>query len=124
MTSLSNPARPDSSAIPPQRGWPEGGCRVTLLQDDDQASLIVGGEIDIHTVQTLRDALREATILCVRVLVDLNSVTFIGAAGLGALVGADQACRLAGGRVQVRTTNPFTLRLLTLTGLRHLTTPA
>jgi anti-anti-sigma factor len=86
--------------------------------------LIVGGEIDVHTVRTLRVALREATILCVRVVVDLDSVTFIGAAGLSALVAADQACRLAGGRVRVCTTNQFTRRLLTLTGLSHLTLSA
>jgi anti-anti-sigma factor len=120
MTSPSDPSRPDSAKIPQQRRWPENVCRVTLLRDDDQALLIVGGEIDIHTVQTLRDALREATILRVRVLVDLDNVTFIGAAGFDALVAANRVCQSAGGRLQVVTTNRFTLRLLSLAELSHL----
>ena len=124
MASRFDPHQPGSSPVPQQRGVPESGCRVTLVHSDEQGFLIVSGEIDIQTVETLRDALSEATSLCAHVLVNLDNVTFIGAAGLGALVGADQASRLAGGRVQVRTTNPFTLRLLTLTGLRHLTLSA
>jgi anti-anti-sigma factor len=124
MTSPPNPGIPDSSRIPQQRGKPEDGCRVTLLYSDSQALLVVSGDIDLDTVQTLRDALCMATSECSHVLVDLDNVTFIGAAGLDALVAAKRACQPTRCRLQVVTTNPFTLKLLTLTGLRHLTPSA
>jgi anti-anti-sigma factor len=124
MTSPSDRSRPGSSNIPQQRRWPENVCRVTLLRDDDQALLIVGGEIDIHTVQTLRDALRQATLLRGRILVDLDNVTFIGAAGFDALAATNRVCQSAAGRLQVVTTNRFTLRFLSLVELKHLAAEA
>ena len=124
MTSRPDQARSISSAIPQQRGKPEDACRVTLLFSDRQALLVVSGDIDLDTVQTLRDALRSATMSSVHVLVDLDNVTFIGASGLDALVAANRGCQSGGCRLQVVTTNPFTLKLLALTGLTHLTLPA
>lgn len=124
MTSPSNPDLPDSARIPQQRGKPEDGCRVSLLYSDSHALLVVSGDIDLETVRTLRDALRMATSACSHVLVDLDNVTFIGAAGLDALVAANRACQPRRCRLKVVTTNPFTLKLLTLTGLRHLTPSA
>jgi anti-anti-sigma factor len=124
MALRRNRARPLTSSIPLQRGTPENGCRVTLLQSDEQAFLIVSGDIDLDTVETLSRALRSATMACVHVLVDLDNVTFIGASGLDALVVANRGCQSTGCRLQVVTTNPFTLKLLALTGLGHLTLPA
>ena len=121
MASPSDQFRPESSLVPHQPGHPEDGCRVSFLLSDHQALLVVGGEIDVHTVQPLREALHEATALCAHVLVDLDNVTFIGATGLDALAVANASCQSSGCRLRVVTTNPFSLRLLSLTGLRHLT---
>jgi anti-anti-sigma factor len=99
-------------------------CQVSLLHGDQQALLIVSGEIDLDTVQTLRDALHLASLASASVLVDLDNVTYIGAAGLDALVAADHERRSAGCRLQVHTTNSFILKLLTVTGLGHFTPPA
>jgi anti-anti-sigma factor len=111
-----------SPAIPQQR--PENSCRVTLLRSDHESLLIVSGEIDIETVPTLRHALREATMRSVHVHVDLDNVTFIGAAGLNALLVANRGCQSAGCRLQVHTTDEFVHKLLALTGLRFLTLSA
>jgi len=48
----------------------------------------VAGEIDISTVPRLRGVLRTVTAGGVRVIVDLDQVSFIDATGLGALAGA------------------------------------
>jgi anti-anti-sigma factor len=119
MASPFNPSRPDSSTDQ-HASRLEGACRLTLLRCNGESLLIVGGEIDLATVQTLQDALREATALSRLVVVELSNVTFMAAAGLDALVAAHQACQQAGGRVRVHTTNRLTLRLLTVAGLRHL----
>jgi anti-anti-sigma factor len=124
MASPFDPSRQEFSFFPEQPARPEDGCRVTSLVSDHQALIIVGGEIDLHTVQRLRDALHEATAVCAHVLVDLDNVTFIGAAGLDALVGANAGCQSSGCRLRVVTTNPFSLRLMSLTGLGHLTMSA
>ena len=93
---------------------------MTLLHCNGHTLLIVGGEIDLDTVHTLRAAIREATTQSRLVIVELSNVTFIGAAGLGALVGAHQTCRRVGIRMRLRTTNRQQLRLLSIAGLTHL----
>jgi anti-sigma B factor antagonist len=120
VTSRSDPSRPDPSPTDQPASRLEGLCHVTLLRCNGQALLVVGGEIDLGTVQTLRNALREATAQSRLVVVELSNVSFIGAAGLDALVGAHQTCQLAGGRLRVRTTNRFISRLLSVAGLTHL----
>ena len=122
MASPFDQSRPDLSIFPRHHGLPEDECRVTVLRSDQQVLLIVGGEIDLHTVQPLLDGLNEATTLASHVLVDLDNVTFIGAVGIDALAAASARCHSSGCRLRVVTTNPFPLRLLSLTGLRHLTT--
>lgn len=81
------------------------------------------GEIDISTVPRLRAVLGSAAAGGLRVLVDLEEVSFIDASGLGALAVAAGRAAAAGGSLHVTAAPPRVRRLLKVTGLgQHLLT--
>jgi anti-anti-sigma factor len=73
------------------------------------------GELDIFGVPRMEDAFDRAARLSVdRVVLDLEELDFIDAAGLGALM---QASNVLGERLFVRSAGPQVRQLLALTGL-------
>jgi anti-anti-sigma factor len=91
---------------------------TSIRTDGDHTVLTVGGEVDIVTVESFDEALRNAQ-RSPRVVVDLSEVTFMDSAGINALVGAyhrvgpDCELRLVGLRPNVR-------RVFEITGLLEL----
>ncbi|HEY1702054.1 MAG TPA: STAS domain-containing protein [Trebonia sp.] len=83
------------------------------------------GEIDISTVPRLRGVLSALAVRGMRVIVDLEEVSFIDASGLGALAAAVGRAAAAGGSLHVTAVPPCVRRLIAVTGLdRHLLTAA
>jgi anti-sigma B factor antagonist len=79
--------------------------------------LTVAGEIDIFTVARLRDQLFTLAADGRPLIVDLERVTFLGAAGLGALAGTARRAAARGASLHVVCARPQTRQLLWLTGL-------
>ena len=77
----------------------------------------VTGEIDISTVGELRDCLFELAEGSEPLIVDLDRVTFIDSAGLGALVGTSRRAAEHGGTLRAVCTQPQTKKLLWMTGV-------
>ena len=77
----------------------------------------VTGEIDISTVAQLRERLYELADNGGTLIVDLNRVTFIDSAGLGALVGMAQRAAEHGGSLHAVCAQPQPRRLLWMTGV-------
>jgi anti-sigma B factor antagonist len=77
----------------------------------------VTGEIDISTVAQLREHLFELADGGEPLIVDLEQITFIDSAGLGALIGASRRAEAHGGSLQAVCSRPQTRRLLWLTGV-------
>jgi anti-sigma B factor antagonist len=77
----------------------------------------VTGEIDISTVARLRERLFELAEGSQPLIVDLNEVTFIGSAGLGALVGTARRAAKHGGSLHAVCARPQTRKLLWMTGV-------
>jgi anti-sigma B factor antagonist len=77
----------------------------------------VTGDIDISTVTRLRERLFELAGNGGILIVDLNRVTFIDSAGLGALVGAARRAAAHGGSLHAVCARPQTRKLLWLTGV-------
>jgi anti-anti-sigma factor len=77
----------------------------------------VTGEVDIATVAGLRDRLFTLADTSGSVIVDLDQVSFIDAAGLGALVGAAHRADIHGASLQVVCGQPQTRELFRLAGL-------
>ncbi len=81
------------------------------------AVITVTGEVDIATVAGLRERLFTLADTSPSVIVDLDQVSFIDAAGLGALVGAAHRADIHGASLQVVCDRPQTRELLRLAGL-------
>ena len=85
----------------------ERGCTIAA----------VTGEIDISTVGQLREQLFELADTGESLIVDLERVTFIDSAGLGALIGASRRAAVRGGSLQAVCASPQARKLLWLTGV-------
>ena len=82
--------------------------------------LRASGDLDAYTAPGLRTQLHEATEGggdAELVVVDLQQITFIDSAGLGALVGAHRRMRERGGRLRIVRPPPLVARAFELTGL-------
>ena len=89
---------------------------IRVRHEPGYAIITVAGEIDIFTVTRLRDQLY--TLASDGPLIaDLDRVTFLGAAGLGALAGAARRAATRGASLHVVCARPQTRQLLQLTGL-------
>ncbi|RJQ79022.1 anti-sigma factor antagonist [Pseudonocardiaceae bacterium YIM PH 21723] len=83
----------------------------------------VSGEIDLATVEPLRDYLNAAIDVVVppgRVIVDLNGVEFFSSAGIGELVTARNACIEQATPLILVAEQPVVLRPMETTGLARM----
>jgi len=87
-----------------------------------EASLIeLVGEVDIYTSPRLKATLQEALETGIRYfLVSLERVEMLDSTGLGALVGGRARARERGGDLALVCAQGRLLRLLQITGLRHI----
>ena len=77
----------------------------------------VAGEIDIATVDRLRERLSALAVGGLPLVADLDQVSFIDATGLGALAGAARQAADHGASLHVVCDQPQTRRLFRVTGL-------
>jgi len=86
----------------------------------DSFVLAAGGELDLHTVDRLREKLADVLEQGGRrVLVDLTGVSFMDSTALGVLVNAAQALRSSGGRLVLVADDPRVTRVIEITGLER-----
>ena len=90
---------------------------ITVRRERGVVIAAVTGEIDISTVTRLRERLFELADSGGTLIADLNRVTFIDSAGLGALVGAARRAAANGGSLHAVCARPQTRKLLWLTGV-------
>lgn len=105
-----SPGREPSAAWLPQTASttstahpPEAALTIHLRDYPDGVLLTVGGEIDAHTIDRFEDA---CTLACAArpelMILDLQRVGFLGAAGLGVIVSCQRAVREGDGRLVLR----------------------
>ena len=92
--------------------------RVTSRDVGPQTVVAVEGEIDVSSVDGLRDRLaelldRDRTDL----VIDLRAVRFMDSTGLGLLVGTLKKVRLAGGQLQLVIDSERLLKVFRITAL-------
>ena len=95
----------------------DGELAITVRRERGVVIVAVTGDVDISTVTRLRERLSELTDGGQTLIVDLNRVTFIDSAGLGALVGAARRAAAHGGSLHAVCARPQTRKLLWLTGV-------
>jgi len=95
----------------------DGALAITVRRERGAVIAEVTGDIDISTASQLRVRLFELADGGQTLIVDLNRVTFIDSAGLGALVGAARRAATQGGSLHAVCARPQTRKLLWLTGV-------
>jgi len=90
---------------------------ITVRSQRGVVIAAVTGEIDIATVPQLQERLFELAVNGETLIVDLNRVTFIDSAGLGALVGTARRADTHGGSLHAVCAWPQTRKLLWMTGV-------
>ncbi len=90
---------------------------VTVRRERGVVIAEVTGEIDVTTVHQLRERLDELADSGSALIVDLNRISFIDSAGLGALIGVSRRAAAHGGTLQAVCARPAVRKLLWLTGV-------
>jgi anti-sigma B factor antagonist len=95
------------------------GDPLTIAVRSERGVMIVAvaGEIDISTVAPLRERLFELADSGTALIIDLDRITFIDSAGLGALVGTARRAAAHGGSLQAVCAQERTRKLLWMTGV-------
>ena len=109
------------SGLGGQQVMDDYGLTIEVRQEPGHVLVTVAGEVDIATVLRLRDRLAAPATSGRPLIVDLDLVTFIDAAGLGALVGAANRAAACGGSLHAVCARHHVRRLFAITGLdRHI----
>lgn len=81
---------------------PQGIFGVQTSMAEDTALLKLSGELDLSTVEKLREHIFRPEVLDAReVRVDLSEITFLDSSGIGVIVTACKLVRIAGGSFSV-----------------------
>ena len=87
-------------------------------------AITVCGELDLDTAPYLTDLVEQvAACRPEQVIIDMADVTFLCAAGLNALLRANDIVTRTGGRLLLRSPSPQTQRILAMTATEHLIQP-
>ena len=104
-----------------------GGRELTttvVRRDGASAVVEIGGEIDVHTAGELRTVLLSlADEGHTHIVADFSGVRFCDAAGLGALVAANNRVREHGGALRLTNVRPAQRRILQITRLDQVFRP-
>ena len=90
---------------------------IEVRHEQGYAIVTAAGEIDISTVTRLRERLFELAASGRPLVVDLDQVSFIDSAGLGALVGTANRAAAHGGSLYAACDRPKIRELFRLAGL-------
>jgi anti-sigma B factor antagonist len=96
----------------------------TVTRDDDAATLVASGEIDLASSPGLRQELQDLIDAGARrVVVDLSAVTFIDSSGLGVLVGVlNRLDDVGGGTLELCGLTGPVRKVFEITGLHEVFT--
>ena len=91
---------------------------IRALSDDLRSIVYLTGELDVYSAALLRDSLAGLISAGARhIVVDLGELSFMGASGLGVLVGASKRLSRDGGELLLRSIPPGVQKVIEITGL-------
>ncbi len=91
---------------------------ITDQRRGDISVISLEGDLDVMSAPALRGALdRHIRAGHLRIVLDLNQVSFMDSAALGVIVGRTRLAQMASGSVRLVCTVPRIIRLFSITGL-------
>ena len=97
---------------------------VSVETRGGETAVFLSGEVDHHGARALMAALDDtiATLLPMRLILDLSGVTFMDSSGIAVLLRANRQMALHGGAVRVRAIPPQPRKVLDAAGLGRILT--
>ncbi len=94
-----------------------GSCRIDfdVVGTDGFRVGVLRGELDAGTLDEVRSALAEVVEGHAHLVLDLEDLTFLSAAGVRLFLDVRADCRARGGDLTVRNPRPLALRVFTIT---------
>lgn len=105
----------------PGLGAGPDGFSLSSSREDGVVIVGISGELDCVTAPILEERLQDllADQGNLRVVLDLEEMTFVDSSGLSVLVAAYQGLRARGGQLSLRRPGPSTQRVFEITGLNR-----
>ncbi|MDX3114523.1 STAS domain-containing protein [Streptomyces scabiei] len=97
-----------------------GQLSVVSTATDSIRVITVAGEIDLDTIEPLRQALAVPNLPRPRIVIDMHQVTFMDSTGINTLITAHRTLTEAGGWIRLAAPTKAVLHTLQLVGLETL----
>ena len=96
--------------------------RIDIKNEDGRAVALLSGEIDHHSSRTAREQLDSYIITAqpTELTMDFRGITFMDSSGIGLIMGRSKLMRECGGRLEVRSPQPYIRRVLKLAGVERI----
>jgi len=107
----------DPALLLKQEGEPMFGMQLSTRECDGHVVVALRGELDLLDAVAVAAALAVAATGEPAIIVDLGRLEFVDCRGIGALLGALQQARRAGGDLLLAAPRQQPLQVLTVTGL-------
>lgn len=96
--------------------------KLDIRSENGTAIAHITGEIDHHSARSLRTDL-DRFIIAMQpdiLAIDLSDITFMDSSGIGLIMGRCKLMKECGGRIEVRSPQPYIRRVLKLSGIERL----
>lgn len=96
--------------------------KLNIKSENGTAVAQLSGEIDHHSAKKLRAELDRFVItMQPEVLaIDLSSITFMDSSGIGLIIGRYKLMKECGGKLEIRSPQPYIRRVLRLSGIERI----
>ena len=95
---------------------------LDITSENGAAIAHISGEIDHHTARALRTDL-DRFIIAMQpdiLAIDLSGIPFMDSSGIGLIMGRCKLMKECGGRIEIRSPQPYIRRVLRLSGIERL----
>ncbi|MBR6242532.1 MAG: STAS domain-containing protein [Ruminococcus sp.] len=95
---------------------------MEIIKDKGSTVAVLSGEIDHHNAKQLRAELDRYIITAQppELTIDLTGITFMDSSGIGLIMGRSKLIKECGGKLEVRSPQPYIRRVLKLAGIERL----
>lgn len=96
--------------------------KLNIKSENGTAVAQLSGEIDHHSAKELRAELDRFVITMQPEIlaIDLSSITFMDSSGIGLIIGRYKLLKECGGKLEIRSPQPYIRRVLRLSGIERI----
>lgn len=96
--------------------------KIDIRSENGTAVAVMQGEIDHHSAKSAREELDRFIITMQPdvLAVDMSGITFMDSSGIGLIIGRQKLMKECGGKLEVRSPQPYIRRVLRLSGIERI----